>query len=278
LASRLEAVQVRMLIERVLRTLNCEVDLAPTGREAVRKFHQGQYDLVLMDCHMPDLDGLEATRQIRAFEGPNRRVPIVAVTAGTVPGARQACLQAGMDDFIAKLFSLSTLRRKASHWLSMALPGPVAERSVPPKSEPQERAAPATTSSTAPAASVDLSRLQELADEAGSPRIVEELSLIFVEDMDRRLESLREAADERGERKLLSVIHSVKGACANFGALRMASLAETLERRVKRGDLLQLDLNVTELAAEFQVVRRTLDLEVFGIRAVPPPPANVRMG
>jgi len=47
---------------------------------------------------------------------------------------------------------------------------------------------------------------------------------------------------------------------------------------VKRGDLLQLDLNVTELAAEFQVVRRTLDLEVFGIRAVPPPPANVRMG
>ena len=103
----------RMLIERVLRTLNCEVDLAPTGREAVRKFHQGKYDLVLMDCHMPDLDGLEASRQIRAVEGPNRRVPIVAVTAGTVPGARQACLQAGMDDFIAKPFSLSTLRRKA---------------------------------------------------------------------------------------------------------------------------------------------------------------------
>ena len=110
----------RMLIERVLRTLNCEVELAPTGREAVRKFHQGRYDLVLMDCHMPDLDGLEATRQIRAVEGPNRRVPILAITAGTVPGVRQACLQAGMDDFIAKPFSLSTLRRKASHWLSMA--------------------------------------------------------------------------------------------------------------------------------------------------------------
>ncbi len=266
----------RMLIERVLRTLNCEVDLAPTGREAVRKFHQGQYDLVLMDCHMPDLDGLEATRQIRAFEGPNRRVPIVAVTAGTVPGARQACLQAGMDDFIAKPFSLSTLRRKASHWLAMALPGPAPERAVPPKSEPQERAAVTTSSSHAPSASVDLSRLQELADEAGSPRIVEELSLIFVEDMDRRLESLREAADERGERKLLSVIHSVKGACANFGALRMASLAESLERRVKRGDLLQLDLDVGALATEFQVVRRTLDLEVFGIRAVSPPPSDTK--
>ena len=265
----------RLLIERVLKTLNCEVDLAPSGREAVRKFHQGKYDLVLMDCHMPDLDGLEATRQIRAVEGPGQRVPILAVTAGTVPGARQACLQAGMDDFIAKPFSLSTLRRKASHWLSMAVRDPAPEAAEHPSIEPTTpRPAQAETRSSAPPSSVDLSRLQELADEAGSPRIVEELSLIFVEDMDRRLESLREAADERVERKLLSVIHSVKGACSNFGALRMAQLAETIERRAKRGDMLGLDLEVNELCNEFQVVRRVLDLEVFGIRAVKPPPAD----
>ena len=262
----------RMLIERVLRTLNCDVELAPTGREAVRKFHQGKYDLVLMDCHMPDLDGLEATRQIRAVEGPNRRVPILAITAGTVPGVRQACLQAGMDDFIAKPFSLSTLRRKASHWLSMASPEPAsAER---PVVQPVQRPAPMTSASTSPStlpnASVDLTRLEELAEEAGSPRIVEELSLIFVEDMERRLESLREAAAERGERKLLSVIHSVKGACGNFGALRMAALSEKIEKRVKRGDLLSLDLEVSELCNEFLVVRRVLDLEVFGIRAPTP--------
>ena len=271
----------RMLIERVLRTLNCDVELAPTGREAVRKFHQGKYDLVLMDCHMPDLDGLEATRQIRAVEGPNRRVPILAITAGTVPGVRQACLQAGMDDFIAKPFSLSTLRRKASHWLSMASPEPAsAER---PVVQPVQRPAPMmsapTTPSTLPNASVDLTRLEELAEEAGSPRIVEELSLIFVEDMERRLESLREAAAERGERKLLSVIHSVKGACGNFGALRMAALSEKIEKRVKRGDLLSLDLEVSELCNEFLVVRRVLDLEVFGIRPTPvQPDAPARLG
>jgi len=264
----------RMLIERVLRTLNCEVDLAHTGREAVRKFHQGKYDLVLMDCHMPDLDGLEATRQIRAVEGPNRRVPILAVTAGTVPGARQACLQAGMDDFIAKPFSLSTLRRKASHWLSMAVPEPQAESAERPRLDTAAHAPAPRPARSAPPSSVDLSRLQELADEAGSPRIVEELSLIFVEDMERRLESLREAADERGERKLLNVIHSVKGACSNFGALRMASLAETIERRVKHGDLLGLDLEVGELCAEFLVVRRVLDREVFGIRAASPDAAR----
>ncbi|HWZ90644.1 MAG TPA: response regulator [Polyangiaceae bacterium] len=266
----------RALIERVLRTLNCDVDLVPSGREAVRRFHQGNYDLVLMDCHMPDLDGLEATRQIRAIEGPERRVPILAVTAGTVPGARQACLQAGMDDFIAKPFTLSTLRRKASHWLS------VAEQSEPARDLPEapRNDAPQLTTGARKAtagapASVDLSRLQELADEAGSPRIVEELSLIFVEDMDRRLEALREATDERVERKLLSVIHSVKGACANFGALRMAVLAEAIERRAKRGDLLGLDLEVGELCTEFQVVRRVLDLEVFGIRAQRSPPADL---
>lgn len=272
----------RMLIERVLRTLNCEVDLAPSGREAVRKFHQGKYDLVLMDCHMPDLDGLEATRQIRAVEGPARHVPILAITAGTVPGVRQACLQAGMDDFIAKPFSLSTLRRKASHWLSMASPEPASiER---PVLESMQRPAPGpsvvASASTLPNASVDLTRLKELAAEAGSPRIVEELSLIFVEDMDRRLESLREAAAERGERKLLSVIHSVKGACGNFGALRMAALSETIEKRIKRGDLLSLDLEVSELCNEFTVVRRVLDLEVFGVHSATPalPDASARLG
>ncbi|HEY0466924.1 MAG TPA: response regulator [Polyangiaceae bacterium] len=267
----------RMLIERVLRTLHCEVELAPTGREAVRKFHQGKYDLVLMDCHMPDLDGLEATRQIRAVEGPNRRVPILAITAGTVPGVRQACLQAGMDDFIAKPFSLSTLRRKAWHWLSMAGSEPVESVERPMVSV--QRPVTATNIPVTVNASVDLSRLRELADEAGSPRIVEELSLIFVEDMDRRLESLREAAAERGERKLLSVIHSVKGACGNFGALRMAALSEKIEKRIKRGDLLSLDLEVSELCSEFQIVRRVLDLEVFGIRAEPvPSDAASRLG
>ncbi|HKO49333.1 MAG TPA: response regulator [Polyangiaceae bacterium] len=264
----------RMLIERVLRTLNCEVDLAPTGREAVRKFQQNKYDLVLMDCHMPDLDGLEATRQIRAAEGPNRRVPILAITAGTVPGVRQACLQAGMDDFIAKPFSLSTLRRKSSRWLAMAAPEPSGkreERSPVESAQRQQREASAANVVVSVHASVDLSRLQELAEEAGSPRIVEELSLIFVEDMERRLESLCEATAERGERKLLSVIHSVKGACGNFGALRMAALSEKIEKRIKRGDLLSLDLEVNELCEEFQVVRRVLDLEVFGIRADDPP-------
>jgi HPt (histidine-containing phosphotransfer) domain-containing protein len=128
---------------------------------------------------------------------------------------------------------------------------------------------PSRSASTLPNASVDLTRLEELAEEAGSPRIVEELSLIFVEDMERRLESLREAAAERGERKLLSVIHSVKGACGNFGALRMAALSEKIEKRIKRGDLLSLDLEVSELCSEFLVVRRVLDLEVFGIRSAP---------
>jgi CheY-like chemotaxis protein len=270
----------RMLIERVLLTLNCEVDSAATGREAVRKFHQGRYDLVLMDCHMPDLDGLEATRQIRSVEGPNRRVPILAVTAGTVPGVRQACLQAGMDDFIAKPFSLSTLRRKASHWLSMSSSEPpsAVRTATPVVARPIAPASSVASPAGLASSSVDLTRLQELAEEAGSPRIVEELSLIFVEDMERRLESLREAAAERGERKLLSVIHSVKGACGNFGALRMATLSEKIEKHIKRGDLLNLDLEVGELCNEFSVVRRVLDLEVFGIRSDAAPAHSARLG
>jgi CheY-like chemotaxis protein/HPt (histidine-containing phosphotransfer) domain-containing protein len=254
----------RTLVERALRTLECQVDVAASGREAVRKFRNNAYDLILMDCHMPDVDGLEATRQIRASEGAHHRVPIIAVTAGNVPGAREDCLLAGMDDFIAKPFSLAKLRRRVSHWLSAsaASPGRPALSELPPQ-PPQDQSA-----GEGSATSIDLSRLHELASEAGSPRIVEELSLIFVQDMERRLESLREAIAIGSDRSLLALLHSIKGACGNFGAIRMAALAEQMERETKRGGRAKLTPLAQELTQDFVVVRGLLDAEVFGIRPV----------
>jgi CheY-like chemotaxis protein/HPt (histidine-containing phosphotransfer) domain-containing protein len=255
----------RTLVERALRTLECQVDMAASGREAVRKFRSNVYDLVLMDCHMPDVDGLEATRQIRASEEAHHRVPIIAVTAGNVPGAREDCLLAGMDDFIAKPFSLAKLRRRVSHWLSASAVslGRPALSEHPPHPPPEDQAA-----GEGLATSIDLSRLRELASEAGSPRIVEELSLIFVQDMERRLESLREAMAIGSDRSLLALLHSIKGACGNFGAIRMAALAEQMEREAKRGARAKLAPLAQELTQDFVVVRGLLDAEVFGIRPV----------
>ncbi len=247
----------RALIEHVLEPMGCQVDKAASGTEAVRAFRPGRYDLVLMDCQMPEMDGLAATREIRRIEAGGSRVPVVAVTAGTVSGARRACLDAGMDDFLAKPFSLGRLRKKVLEWLLPAIdsePPDADER----KSEPDVRL-------DHPAEHVvDLSRLQELAHDAGSPQIVVELSRIFLDDVARRVVALGLAAKARDQRAYLNVIHAIKGASGNFGAVRMARIAESSERKAKHGDLSEVDAAVAELGRELEIVRVILDHKVFG--------------
>jgi CheY-like chemotaxis protein len=91
--------------------------LAENGAQAVEMFAAQAFDLVLMDCQMPVLDGLEATRRIRALERGGR-VPIVALTANAFPGDREACLAAGMDDFVAKPFEAGALVARLDRWLA----------------------------------------------------------------------------------------------------------------------------------------------------------------
>jgi CheY-like chemotaxis protein len=208
---------------------------------------------------MPEMDGLEASRQIRKLEGGRGRVPIIAVTAGTVPGARRACLDAGMDDFLAKPFSLGRLRKKVLEWLLPAID------SEPPTPDPEERKSePSSPQVTDSEVVVDLSRLEELAEEAGTPEIVRELSRIFMDDVARRVVALGLAAKARDQRAYLNVIHAIKGASGNFGAIRMARLAEASERQVKHGDLSGVDLAVVDLSRELEVVRAVLAHRVFG--------------
>jgi two-component system sensor histidine kinase/response regulator len=244
------------LIEHVLEPMGCQVDKAGSGTEAVKAFKPGRYDLVLMDCQMPEMDGLTATRHIRRIEAGKSRVPVVAVTAGTVSGARRACLDAGMDDFLAKPFSLGRLRKKVLEWLLPSID------SEPPdaddrKSEPD--VAPVMPNELV----VDLSRLEELAREAGTPQIVEELSIIFLDDVAKRVVALGLAAKARDQRAYLNVIHAIKGASGNFGAVRMARIAEASERQAKHGDLSNVDAAVIDLGRELEAVRVVLDRKVF---------------
>jgi two-component system, sensor histidine kinase and response regulator len=85
---------------RLLEKLGHDVHIAADGREALTAWKTGSYDLILIDCQMPELDGYQATRQIRRLEAGPRRVPIVALTAHAMKGADQECLEAGMDDYL----------------------------------------------------------------------------------------------------------------------------------------------------------------------------------
>ncbi|MGE3913765.1 MAG: PAS domain S-box protein, partial [Chloroflexota bacterium] len=107
---------------RMIERLGLAVDVASNGREALTAVGQRQYDLVLMDCQMPELDGYAATAAIRATETPaSRRLPIVAMTAAAMQGDRERCMAAGMDDYLSKPISRGSLEAALSRWLGASL-------------------------------------------------------------------------------------------------------------------------------------------------------------
>ena len=99
----------RRVATRMLERMGCQVEHAENGAEAVARCQKKGYDLIFMDVHMPEMDGLEATSRIRKAEAEGRRTPIVAMTASAMREDREQCLEAGMDDYVAKPVQLDLL-------------------------------------------------------------------------------------------------------------------------------------------------------------------------
>ena len=113
--------QVNQLVARkMLRRLECQVDVVSDGRQAIDAIRHKHYDLIFMDCNMPVMDGFEASRTIRHRESPHQRTPIIAMTAAAFEGDREKCLAAGMDDYLAKPVRPQDLKRVLAGWLPAA--------------------------------------------------------------------------------------------------------------------------------------------------------------
>ena len=110
----------RRVLAGMIRRIGCEVVFALDGREALQLAKQREFDLMLMDCQMPEMDGFEATRAIRSLGGIYAELPIIALTANVLPVDREACLEAGMSDFLAKPVKLDVLRTAIMRWGSVA--------------------------------------------------------------------------------------------------------------------------------------------------------------
>jgi CheY-like chemotaxis protein len=109
---------------RMLERLGLRADVAANGREAVRMFELLPYDLVFMDCQMPEMDGYEAAQEIRRREGSGPHVAIIAMTADAMAGCRERCLQAGMDDFVGKPVAMEALYEALQRWAPAKEPAP----------------------------------------------------------------------------------------------------------------------------------------------------------
>ena len=253
-----------------LEGLGCAVTLARNGADALVMLQQRPYDLVFMDCEMPEVDGFEATREIRAVEArlarggsplPHQHIPVVAMTAKSLSGDREKCLAAGMDDYLAKPVQLHALIETLERWLPVeARPGagdPSAQ--TPPRAE-----RPDTPRAVAPSAALDRAVLEKLRtlSRATTPALFARVVEAFRTDAAKYLVALEDAAARDDRVSLGRTAHALKGASLNVGATTMAHLSRQLETVEEAGGLTAVPSLLAQLESEFQRVQAELEREL----------------
>ncbi|HEU5036376.1 MAG TPA: response regulator [Nocardioides sp.] len=231
----------------ILESLGCTVDVVEDGIAAVERLTTPHdYDVVLMDCRMPRLDGFDATRQVRAQEPAGRRVPIVAMTASALEGERERCLAAGMDDYLTKPVDPAELERSLRTWTQAALAPPPA-----PPEQPPAGAAPARAIEPGVLDPDRIAMLDELRKDGVS--FFERTAASFMGRVGSQLVAVREAVERRNAMSLLTSAHQLKGSALNLGLPRVAAAAQRLESLGIAGTTEGSEPLLRDLAAEVEV-------------------------
>jgi CheY-like chemotaxis protein/HPt (histidine-containing phosphotransfer) domain-containing protein len=235
-------------------------DIANTGREAVDAVARKEYDIVLMDCQMPEMSGFEATTAIRDRERESgresSRLPIIALTASAVKGDRERCLAAGMDDYLTKPLNPSKLLRTIESFVK-AREGSDATRPV------QEELAAAHTVTSTPApsapnveAAVDYPSL--LSRCMGDAQLVRRVADKFQSKGPELWQQIVAGVKSGDAAVTARCAHAMKGTAANLSAVKLADLAHQLEQLGKAGDLATAEELVETLGKEFERCKREL--------------------
>lgn len=222
-----------------LKSLGYGADVAANGQEVLQLLAKVPYDLILMDCQMPILDGLAATREIHRWQktsfANNRRPIVVAITANAMKEDKQMCLDAGMDDYLSKPVFKDQLAAVLERWSSNIVP--------PEKAILTEEIG---TTDESPLVAINWQQLHQLSE--GNKEFELELLQMFVEDAQPRLETIKGAIASRNFPQIEQQAHHLKGSSGNVGATSMQLAAEKLEQLVRSQQLAGADKLVSELA------------------------------
>jgi signal transduction histidine kinase/CheY-like chemotaxis protein/HPt (histidine-containing phosphotransfer) domain-containing protein len=218
----------------MLESAGVQVTLARHGREAVELAARERFDLILMDCMMPHMDGFEATGAIRAAEAGATRVPIVALTANAMEGDRERCLAAGMDDYLSKPFTRAGLLGALARWLEPVRDGTPA-RPVQPAQTVRAPAPQLPPSSDEPC--LDPRALQSFEQMPGGAELIRQLIGIYCESSQQLMHALREGLQAGDLHKVRVAAHTLKSSSAQAGAMRLSTLCRTLEHAARDGQL-----------------------------------------
>lgn len=229
-----------------LQTLGYQADPAKNGVEAVERMREGCYDMILMDCQMPEMDGFEATWQIRHRENENAAQPgdavhayIIAMTADAAEDNREKCLAAGMNDYLQKPVQLPELEAALDR-----------ARQDPAALEAEEILDP-----------MILAGLR-LLRQPGKPDPVADLIKLFLMDTPERIEAIRQAVaanDMWSMSKIVAAATSLKGSASNLGARGLTGLCTRIEHCGRAGLLDEVSQLLAEAEAEYERVKQALE-------------------
>jgi PAS domain S-box-containing protein len=243
----------------ILQISGYSVTVVNNGREALEAHAQGGFDLILMDCHMPEMDGYEATRAIRQREATSsaKRIPIIALTANAMARDREECLEAGMDDHLSKPFNMLALQELLERWMTRDATGAT-------------QAAAIAAQATAKAAQVlDRAVLEQLGRVRtnGKPELLTRVIKLYVAESPGLMEKLKEAARDGDDVRMANFAHTLKSSSANVGAAVLSRYCGEVESYARRAETEEARRCVAKIETEHRSVQSALVSEIETLAA-----------
>jgi signal transduction histidine kinase/HPt (histidine-containing phosphotransfer) domain-containing protein/ActR/RegA family two-component response regulator len=220
------------VVRAMLARLGMAVTTVDSGARALEAAQSQPFDLILMDCQMPGMDGFEATRCIRALPQDSNRIPIIALTANSQPEDRLRCLAAGMDDFLTKPISGTALSDALLRHLGA---DPQPSTAPPAPREPSGPATSPTPASTIPVFDPSVLQALPMVADGSQPGFADEMRALFASSGASCLAQIDAALAQSDANQLQRQLHTLKSSSAQIGAMALSALAAEFETSLRRG-------------------------------------------